>query len=126
MSNPFNRLLDSISQLNVDTVSGLMYGDVVSVSPLAIKLDARNTLRESFLYLGQACRSYKVTMPHTHAYSGTTSAADQHSHSYGGETQDVTQESVEIEIFRPLQVGDKVLLLSFDNGQKYYVAERVT
>ena len=47
------------------------------------------------------------------------------------ETQDVHfpgtdyEDSVEIEIYPRLKVGDKVLLFSFNNHQMYYVAERI-
>lgn len=47
------------------------------------------------------------------------------------ETQDVHfpntdyEDSVEIEIYPRLKVGDKVLMLAFNNFQMYYVAERI-
>lgn len=41
------------------------------------------------------------------------------------ETQDVTQESIDIEIFQPLKAGDWVRLLRVNGGQKYLVMYRL-
>ena len=50
----------------------LIYGEVTSVDPLKIDIGNNITLTEEFLFLGQMCRPYKVTIPHTHQYNGKT------------------------------------------------------
>jgi len=78
---------------------------------------------------------------HKHNYSGIVDINGLHQHDYADITEntivekdftdtntgtnDVTEEFVIIEIYPKLQESDRVLLFSFNNGQKYYVAEKL-
>ena len=142
--NNFNRVLFAIRDLIKpqieEVVSQAFHGVVETVNPLSIRISINDVLPAELLILGQACRPYKISIPHTHEYSGNVvsyigssgSGGDishthsiNHGHSYSGETQSVKQEYVEINIFEPLEPGDVVLLFSFNKKQTYYVAERV-
>ena len=121
--------------------SELLYGTIVKLSPLSIKIDdLADTITEEFLVLGQMCRPHTVTIPHKHEYNGQTEqtndggqGASSHSHEIKKQiTEDLhvgtggyKQDSVTLEIYPKLKVGDKVLMFSFNNGQKYYVAESI-
>ena len=52
--------------------NNMIFGEVTSVDPLKIDIGNHVVLSGKFLYLGQMCRPHKVTIPHTHKYSGKT------------------------------------------------------
>lgn len=112
-----NRLLNVISKVSPDTISELSLGTVTSVNPLIITREsgAANTpITAGFLILPRSCRRY-VTEHDTHWYpSGKrpneTPNAGDHNH------------KIEIEHWTDLQIGERVILLSFNSNQKYYVA----
>ena len=85
-------------------------------------------------------RPHKVTIPHKHEYNGDTEltndgglGATDHKHSIlKQKTEDLhvgtggyKQDYVVLDIYPPLAINDKVLLFRFNDGQKYYVAERI-
>lgn len=108
----------------------IMIGEVVSAAPLKIKLDAKITLKESFLILTKAVVDYSVNMTvnhttesHTHSHSyiddstTRTTQPHTHSHAYVG-TKSFT-------IHNKLKVGDFVILLRAQGGQKFIVLDIV-
>lgn len=84
---------------NENTLTDIVMGTVTSVSPLKIKTD-KLELTQSFLILSALCQSASVK--HTLGDHGTYT----------------------IQLWRGLQVGDKVYMLKCCNGQKYYVLQR--
>lgn len=141
----FGRLANAISKYANATSeirsSELLYGTIISLEPLKVKISTfKEPLTEEFLVLGQMCRPHKVTIPHKHEYNGVTEetndggqGASNHSHAIKQQvTEDLhvgtggySQESVTLEIYPKLAIGDTVLMFSFNNGQKYYIAERI-
>lgn len=145
MMNNANNLVTNIARLANATSevksSELIYGTINTLNPLSIKIDTlKEPIPEEFLVLGQMCRPHTVTIPHKHEYNGVTEetndggqGASAHSHEIKQQvTEDLhegtggyKQDSVTLEIYPKLKVGDTVLMFSFNNGQKFYVAERV-
>ena len=145
MTMNVGQLVNNIAQLANATTSiqssELLYGTIVSLDPLGVKIDTlKDVITEEFLVLGQMCRPHTATIPHKHKYNGITEetndsgqGAQNHSHEIKQQiTEDLhvgtggySQESVILEIYPKLKVGDKVLMFSFNNGQKFYIAERV-
>lgn len=132
--------------VNANEPMALKIGEVVSVAPLKISLNQKIAIPASQLLLTNAVRDYTVyeTMDHTtgtaldgesllhkHAYSGTTSGGDTysgdtenaetvalaHSHAYSGRKK--------FTVHLGLKVGEKVLLLRCDGGQKFIVLDRL-
>lgn len=83
-------------QTNLSSLSDLVYGTVINVSPLTIQINARMILTSEFLELSNAVKPYFIDIP-----------------TIG-----------KVEVFRALKVGDKVRMLRVQEGQKYYVIER--
>lgn len=83
-------------QTNPSSLSDLVYGTVIKVSPLTIQINARMILTSEFLELSNAVKPYFIDIP-----------------TIG-----------KVEVFRALKVGDKVRMLRVQEGQKYYVIER--
>lgn len=139
----FDNLLNKIGKLqgsNTKKNSELLYGTIITLDPLSIKIDDIGTLPAEFFVLGQMVRPHTVTIPHKHEYNGVTEEANDggqgaspHSHEIKQQTTEdlhvgtggYSQESVTLEIYPKLAVNDIVLLFSFNDGQKYYVAERI-
>ena len=95
------------SNRNTMTKSNFVFGEVKSVSPLEITVDGLPTIEEEMIILGKNVKEYK-------AYQ------DIHSHPTVGSTSDF------VIVNRGLQVGDKVFMIRSNDGQKFYVAERLT
>ena len=95
------------SNRNTMTKSNFVFGEVKSVSPLEISIDGLPTIEEEMIILGKNVKEYK-------AYQ------DIHSHPTVGSTSDF------VIVNRGLQVGDKVFMIRSNDGQKFYVAERLT
>lgn len=152
-SNDVIRMVNAIRSVSrVPRQDTMIYGVVVSTEPLKIDIGHDIILTEDFLFLGQMCRPYKVTIPHTHKinldtdYSGTSITVESpsgtpmvvtdpsHRHALKDRESDNVHEDgcgtdyeeyVVIEIHPKLKIGDKVLMFAFNNFQMYYVAERM-
>lgn len=96
MSNAADRLLsvmDSRSRgVGSGIASGLSYGTVTSASPLVITRDDGAAFTAGFLVLSRSCRALSVQIQ--------------------GET---------VQLWSGLSVGEKVILLSFNSGQRHFV-----
>lgn len=135
---------------NKDYNDNMLYGKIKTLEPISVELQSGVIISEKNIFIGQACRPYKVKIPHTHEYNGkvetnttgmvittvgqaTTTVVDNgHNHQISKQiTEDVHkegtdfEESVIIEIEPKLKEGDKVLLFAFNNFQMFYVAERL-
>ena len=58
-----------------ESTNNMLFGKIVSVTPLKIDIGNNIVLTKKFLYLGQMCRPHKVRIPHTHKYNGETEKA---------------------------------------------------
>lgn len=97
--------------------SGLLTGDVLSVSPLKIKVDNRIEVTEEFIFLSFLCKRFVIDKEHKHYVPP---------HTEKPEPWDKTmQETEEIELWRAIKAGDKVKMIRLHGGQMYYVIERL-
>lgn len=120
MSLDLNSFLAGVKQAAVEAVDAgkpfaLVFGVVTGVSPLSVMVDQKLPLTSAQLILTSAVRDFTVNMtvnhmtemegvpPHTHAYAGTKA----------------------FRVHRGLSVGEQVLLLRADGGQKFIVLDRV-
>lgn len=76
------------------------FGTVESASPLKIRFNQKMILTSAFLVLSEACRDVETKM----VIDGVTK---------------------NVKVLKRLKKGEKVLMIRFDSGQKYYVVERV-
>lgn len=81
-------------------LSDLVYGQVISTSPLIIRVENRFEISSSFIELSRMVKELIISI------------------TIDGKTGNAT-------IFRNLQPGDKVRMLRAQNSQKFYVLERV-
>jgi len=99
--------------------NSLIYGTVVSTNPLSVRIENNITLPASFLVVANHLRErqYKYITDaggNRHIYLSDKHLKPEHQEY---ETRLMT-------FYEGLEDGERVVLLSFNNGQKFYIAER--
>lgn len=127
MLHDFNDLLGTIKKAAVEAVAAskptaVVYGKVISTSPLKINVEQKMTLTKEQLVLTRNVTDYEVAMTVDHATeyaSGGSgeSAFASHNHTYQGKKLFTVHNS--------LVVGDEVLMIQIQGGQSYIVIDRV-
>ncbi len=127
MANSFNELLELIKRIVVDTLNSLnpthvVFGTIKTVAPLTIQLEQQEIIPQEMIALSRNVTDFTTDMTVAHLTetraggSGDSSFAS-HNHEYKGRKSFLVHKS--------LQVGDKVVLLRVQGGQKYVVMDRV-
>lgn len=132
----FNDLNNTIKKAAVEAVAAskptaIMFGKVTSASPLKISVEQKMTLTAAQLVLTRNVTTHVVNVTmnwasenavHDHKYtddgSQMTTESNTHKHQVTG-TKSIT-------IHNGLVVGDEVLLIQMQGGQKFMVWDRVT
>jgi len=133
----FTGLVEVIKQASLDAVnaskpSSVVFGKVVSASPLQINIEQKITLEGPQLILTRNVTEYTVEMTvdhmtedeteHVHAINDTytgggASQTTEHHHGYKGKKR--------FTVHNALAVGDEVILLQMQGGQKFIVIDRL-
>lgn len=124
-------LIEIIKQAAIEAVTAsnpcaIVFGTVTSIDPLKINVEQRLTLDASHLILTSLVKDIEVdvtidysTEEHTHNHTipnGLTSN-ETHKHAIKGKTT--------MKVHLGLKVGESVMLLRVQGGQKYIVLDRV-
>lgn len=145
-----NELVGTLKKAAVEAVDAtkpvqLCFGEVVSASPLKINVEQKMILGESQLVCSRNVTDFKtmVTMEwvtessletHLHSLKGNTGNGGDpsHSHSLNGNTGNTSLAHThaitgtkEITVHNALGVGDRVILIRQQKGQKFIVWDRV-
>ena len=117
----FNRLVNVIKNIsdNSNKPDTMTFGVVKKVEPLEIDIGNNIILTREFLFLGQMCRPYKVKIPHTHQYNGTTENAGATSMSTNPQLTQKGDLSI-------VTVGQATTTVTETNGHKHDIKEQVT
>lgn len=94
-----------------------MLGEVISESPLQIKIEQRLTIDEELLILTRNVTDYTVKA--NIRFDMSTGSTESHHHSISG------THTMPMTVKNGLQEGETVLLLRQDGGQKFIVIDRV-
>lgn len=100
--NKLIQTIQSMAKPPIGETTDLLFGEVMAVSPLKIRVDNRFEVDEQFLILSALV---KETIIHI-------------------STAETPPPSQAITLWRGLIVGDKVRLLRVNNGQMFYIIER--
>lgn len=122
-----NDMIRLIKKVAIDAVEArkpvnVCYGKVISINPLKIVVEQKLTLEKAQLILCQNVTDYKTnvtmnwTSEKTWNYDGDTILLT-HSHEIKGKKQ--------ITVHNGLVVGDEVILIRQQGGQKYIVLDRI-
>ena len=90
----------------------LIYGKVVSTSPLKVQIEnePKMILSEAFLILSPFCKAKSLSIP-----AWNTESASGHTHNISTHV---------VQVWRGLAVGDKVLMLRIHQGNMFYILQR--
>ncbi len=97
-------------QGNRETRTDLVFGTVISVSPLKISVDEKFPVTDEQIVLSALCKEFKTDV-----------FRHLHSENYYGNTDERLQSVI---VWRGLEAGDRVRMLQCNGGQKYYVLDR--
>lgn len=123
----FKSLIPTIKRIAVEAVNAtkptsIVYGRVISTSPLRINIEQKMTLSKAQLVLTRNVTDFDIemTVEHETGYrsggSGESSFAS-HNHGYSGKKT--------FTVHNGLVTGDEVLMVQMQGGQKYIVLDRV-
>lgn len=123
----FNDLLVLIKKSAVEAVNSskptaIVYGKVISSSPLKINIEQKMTLTAAQLVLTRNVTDHKVFMTVDHVTENRSGGSGEasfksHNHAYTG--------TKEFTVHNSLAVGDEVIMIQIQGGQKYIVLDRV-
>ena len=123
----------------------ILFGEVVSATPLQISVEQKMTLGEKQLILTRNVTDFVVAMTvdhqtesalttHAHSYAGSTESggAEPHSHSYSGDSgatglahSHAYKGRKTFRIHNALNIGERVVLLRVQGGKKFLVLDRL-
>ena len=125
-----NELVDTLKRAAVEAVEAgkpvnVYFGEVVSASPLKINVEQKMILGEKQLVLSRNVTDFKtkITAGNIKNYyytgdvnSGTAPVSPSHVHAVG---------TIEVTVHNGLAVGDGVILIRQQEGQKFIVVDRI-
>lgn len=108
-------LLETIKRAGVGAVEAsnpviILFGNVIKTNPLEVNVHQRLTLTEDFLMVPESLTRMEIDLKHSHTTSD-------------GNTGDALTAPVVIR--KGLEVGDKVILLRVQGGQRYVILDKV-
>lgn len=116
-------LLDTIKRaglvaVNSENPVNLLFGEVIEKDPLVIKVDQRFDLTADFLIVPESLTPLEINLQHEHQYQDASES---------GTSTRTTQAALNepIVIRRGLEIGDRLILLRVQGGQKYLILDRV-
>jgi len=129
-------LIEIIKQAAVEAVTAsspcaVLLGEVVSASPLKVRVEQRLTLEAPHLILSTLVQDFEVDMTvdhftendafldttHSHPLTGAANFDSTHKHAYSGRKKFL--------VHLGLKVGETVMLVQVQGGQKFIVLDRV-
>lgn len=100
----------------------VVYGEVINVTPLKIKVDQKLELTEEFLVLTRNVIDYEIEMTVDHRTENTAGGSGEasfasHNHAYTGKKIFL--------VHNALKIGEQVIMLRDNGGQKYVILDKV-
>ena len=139
-----NELVKAMKRAALDAMAAskpvnVYFGQVVSASPLKINVEQKMILGKAQLILSRNVTDFKTMVTvqwesekeqqsHTHKVEGSDSEGDSINITSKTQSAKHTHEIVgqkEITIHNALEVGDEVILIRQQEGQKYVVIDRI-
>lgn len=126
-----NELVETLKRAAIEAVEAkkpvnVYFGEVTSVSPLKINVEQKMVLGEKQLILSRNVTDFKTSITGGNiknyyytgstADSGTAPVSPSHVHAVG---------KIEITVHNGLVVGDEVILIRQQEGQKFIVWDRI-
>lgn len=119
----------AVEAVNASKPANMVFGKVISESPLKIKVDQKLILTEKQLILARDVTDYEIEMepslneqPHYHlteneAGGGGDAMFASHNHKYQGRKKFL--------VYNALKMNEEVILMQIAGGQQYIVIDRI-
>lgn len=112
----------AVEAVEADKPVNLLFGTVISASPLKIQVDQKSIYTEKMLILTRNVTDFNVDMTVNHQTEDTSGGSGDasfasHHHAYSGRKT--------FRVHNGLTVGEKVLLIRVQKGKKFVVIDRV-
>lgn len=119
--NPYSKMIEMMNKRG-NQVTGMEVGQVISPSPLTIKIGDLQIGKGDMFVADYLLANYKreITLPTTSA-TGQTSSASAHSHSINT----VGINKGEVTFLATLKKGDLLAVYPINNNQKYIILARL-
>lgn len=113
MKNVYNIQKDLIKKaMNSGGLGELVFATVATTNPISIYIEeSQDAIPEEFIIIGALCTRYVLPIKHKHI---------------GCENPYTGFETEDVEVWRGLAVGDKVICIKLNNGQIFYIMQRVS
>ena len=126
-----NELVEALKRAAIDAIEAkkpvnVYFGEVVSAAPLKINVEQKMVLGEKQLILSRNVTNFKTSISagniKNYYYTGSTTdsgtapVSPSHVHAVG---------KIEITVHNGLVVGDEVILIRQQEGQKFIVVDRI-
>lgn len=143
------KIVEITSKQTKQPAGGLLFGTVVSTSPLSINVDNRLTVGEGNLILSPFCIETKINLKHTHEAEASSKGSSDTEEAFTDEDKVKTtndkeislkhkhalpESSIEIKIeeafkepitlWEGLSAGDSVIMIGSNDSQLYYVLQK--
>ena len=118
----------AIEAVNNSKPADIFYGTVQSISPLTIFIDQKLILSEKFLIIPESLTDYETEISFDDSSVKqvfTTWNMEETSESTPSKISFKEKIKHKITVYNSLKVGEKVILLRQQGGQKYMVLDRV-
>lgn len=116
----------AVEAVNASKPANMVFGKVISASPLKVKVDQKLILTKAQLVLSRNVTNYEVEMepslnkaPTSHWTEETKEDVDveKHKHEIKGKKKFM--------IYNALKVDEEVILMQVSGGQKYIIIDRI-
>lgn len=117
----------AVEAVNASSPMGVVFGKVISVSPLKVNVEQRLTLDESHLILLNTVRDHQVEISFDDASIKNIVKDYSMSDVPGTDYKLTFQQKVKnkVTIYNGLKVDETVILIRVQGGQKYVILDRV-
>lgn len=112
----------AMEAVNASKPANMIFGKVISISPLKIKVDQKLILTSAQLALTRSVTDYRLSVTVDHKTESTSGGIN--ADSFAAHTHDVKGKK-EITVHGALEVGEEVVLMQLSGGQKYIVIDRI-
>jgi len=106
--NSLKRMNNNLNERNMN--DKIIFGEVIEINPLKVKVDNRFIIDEDFLILTTNVKEKKLNLQHLHTYSGGNT---------GNSLND------EVVVIPALGVGEKVIVFRIKGGQEFIIFDRL-
>ena len=121
--NDFLKLIKktAIEAVNASKPADMVFGKVISTSPLKIKVDQKLILTSAQLALSRNVTDFRLSVTTNHRTESTSGGSGDSS--FSSHAHDIVG-TKELTVHNALKVGEEVILMQVSGGQKYIVIDR--